>query len=152
MQNGAVCITPPLNWCDSSAPLHDRLRITARKQALPYPPLANVLVHKKILRQQKNCLFHPQIQVQNEHRQLRDTPFVGYKKFSQFIGIVLLPSKQKLSVAFISDLLRDFWMVLGRSQMDESLSNEIIVWKMMRDGLDSFPSKMRYAADIVLSC
>lgn len=133
-QDGALCISPPSNSGDSSAPLPDHIQISAREQARPYPLFVNAFVQEKILRQQQK--FHRQEDpwIKNECGHLIDSPMIESKK--------ILTVGQHRSLAMKTEArcrlhlkCKTFSGVSSSNQMNEFLGNEDFFWKMMKYGL-----------------
>lgn len=83
----------------------DDLQITSKKQAMPYPPLADVRAHQQILSQQEKARRTTAFQTRNRDGHLVDLPFVGLEK------VITAPAHRSLAMKFGSECRREREMV-----------------------------------------
>lgn len=93
VQDGAVCVSSTSDWQDSYDTSQPYLIITAREQAMPYPPFTSTIAHEKILRCKKKSILQAELKIRNDQGHLRDMAFVGWERVQKVDQHCLLANR-----------------------------------------------------------
>lgn len=152
----AVCVQPLDIWSPPSDELQDSLKIVTRQQALPHPLFTDRTVHSTVFRQQRRAQKAPNLCITSESGQLLDITFIESTR-------VMTVSQHQRTAEIIGTSCRkaasvDLKSITHSSQSGQSShsghssqasTDEILFWRLMKQGLEGKPVHVWYAADVV---